>query len=189
MSKEFFEQFPTIMGLDCTKEVIGEYQKADKYKLDYRLDFVMTYYPIAIEAGKRYGIHPLMLLAQASVESTWGTTELSKKCFNFFALIADSENEYWDGKIFTTEKGHKIKVYENARQSFFDYARLLKEKYPYAAQVSNSIIQYADSIANSPSLPFKGKDKMLITKYRTLIIRSAISILTIAKVCFASHYN
>jgi peptidoglycan hydrolase FlgJ len=185
MCEEFYKQFRTILGLNCTKEVMG----AKVIPLQQKVEFVFAYYPLAVEAGKVYTIHPLMLLAQACVESSWGTTELSKTCNNFFALANGKPNKFWSGESMQAEKGFNMKVYKSARDNFYDFAKLLREEHTGAADFSNSISQYANTIANNPHLPYTGKDKMLISKYKTLIIRTAISILEIAKVHHASHYN
>ena len=48
--------------------------------------FVQSYYPQVKEAGIKYGINPVVLLAQIAIETGWGESVLCKEHFNFGGL-------------------------------------------------------------------------------------------------------
>lgn len=64
------------------------------------------------DLSKSFGIYPSVMIAQASIESDWGRSELTKKAQNYFGVKASSE---WIGPtidMWTWEEvgGKKIKV-------------------------------------------------------------------------------
>lgn len=182
MSKEFFMRVPTFLELHSTQEIqtqmplIGAGHTGDK-----RVDYVLDYYEAAIKVGKKFGIHPVIILAQGSVESGWGTSTLAKVNHNFFGVTAFGKpNEYWDGSFrVSTSSGLKFRNYKSVEDGFSDYARMITKYYPDAAKVSNDIVAYATKIAMSPYINEKNGDNR--AKYRQLIIQSANTILEIAK--------
>ena len=59
-------------------------------------NYVVNNYPFAKKAGDRFKMDPLVILAQGSFESAWGTSNLSTKHNNFFGITAGgSKNEFW----------------------------------------------------------------------------------------------
>ena len=62
--------------------------------------FVTTYLPLAQKAGVRFGMNPAVILAQAAIESGWGSSYGARVRKNFFGITAaGSPNEFWDGSF------------------------------------------------------------------------------------------
>lgn len=181
--RDFFMRFPTFLELHNTSEVFaqpvslgGANRTGDK-----RIDYVFDFMAAAIKVGKKFGLSPIIILAQGSVESGWGTSQLARENHNFFGVTAFGKpNEFWDGSFRVSKSsGLKFRNYKSVEDGFSDYARMIATYYPDAAKVSNDITAYATKIANSPYINEKNGDNR--AKYRALIIQSANTILEIAK--------
>lgn len=113
-------------------------------------DYIKKYSSIASQAGAKYGIAPTVILAQSAHESGWGSSSNVKEANNYFGVTAaGGKNEYWDGRYRTASTGLKFRVYRTPLDSFMDFGRLIKSKYPNSAKVSNNTAAYARSIAQS----------------------------------------
>lgn len=144
--------------------------------------FTTTYYPLAVKAGKRFGMNPEVILAQAAIESGWGSSYSARIRKNFFGIIAaGSPNEFWDGKYSVSQNQYKLKfrVYKTAQDSFFDFARLISNKYTFAHSVSNDSTAYARAIAYSPYITESNGDNR--ESYRKAIISGFNSIMAVLK--------
>ena len=115
------------------------------------LEFVEAYWPLAVKAGGRYNVAPLVLLAQAAVESAWGDSFSFKNRNNPAGITASgSPNRYWKGdKSISQVSGLYFRVYPSLQDGFYDFARLISEKYPAAAAASPNVAQYARTISYS----------------------------------------
>lgn len=191
MSQEFFEVFPTFLGIHDTEEIHAQ----DLASLgvasptgDKRSDYVKKYYGLAEKVGKEFGMNPIAILAQAAIESGWGTSKLARENNNFFGFTAYGKtNSYWKGaKRVSSTSGLPFRSYETAADGFRDFARLISEKYKAAFMASKNIAQYASLISSSPYINEKNGDNR--AKYNQLIISNAKAILDIAKK-FQSLYN
>lgn len=116
-----------------------------------KYEFVKRYLPEAEAAGKRYRINPVIMLAQAAIESGWGESDLAKQHRNMFGITGyGPSNEFWHGYRVTLVKGGlPFRKYADTQSSFMDYARLITTAYPAAAAVSYSPAAYAREIAYS----------------------------------------
>jgi flagellar protein FlgJ len=115
--------------------------------------FVTTYLPLAQKAGERFGMNPAVILAQAAIESGWGSSYGARVRKNFFGITAaGSPNEFWDGSFSVGQNQYalKFRVYKTEQDSFYDFARLISSKYKSAHAVSNDSTAYAQAIAYSP---------------------------------------
>jgi flagellar protein FlgJ len=188
MSQEYFMRVPTVMGLHGTIEIVPQ-PLASTETGDKRVNFVMKYYEIAVKVGKLFNLHPLIILAQASIESGWGTSKLARENNNFFGVTAYGKpNQYWTGeKRVSTSSGLPFRSYKTVEAGFSDFARLITSYYKEAAKVSNDIRAYAQKIAYSPYINEKNGDNR--EKYRALIVQSAETILMIAKKKIQEKYN
>ena len=189
MSKEFFEAFPTLLGLHATHEIHPQELKGVvPTSGDKRTDFAVKYYSIAQKVGKEFGINPIVILAQGAIESGWGTSNLSKNHNNFFGITAyGSTNAYWKGaKYVSTSSGLPFRKYDSVADGFSDFARLLFSKYKDAAKASHSVEDYAQLIAHSPYINEKNGDNR--EKYKELIIQNAKVIALVSKK-YQSLYN
>lgn len=123
--------------------------------------FVTQFYPLAVEAGKKYNLNPTVILAQAAHESGWGGSFLARIKHNFFGITAGGHpNEYWNGEKQPSQKNPKLvfRVYKTDQDSFMDFARLISINYKTAASVSNDSTQYAKAIAYSPYISEQNGD-------------------------------
>ncbi|HEX7817102.1 flagellar assembly peptidoglycan hydrolase FlgJ [Dyella sp.] len=106
-------------------------------------DFVTKLLPHAQEAAKKLGVSVRAVLAQAALETQWGKHMPhggGQTSNNLFGIKAGSN---WDGKkvaVSTLEyedglavrKQANFRAYDNAGQSFADYARMIGENPRYA---------------------------------------------------------
>ena len=115
-------------------------------------NFTKDYLPIAVKVGGNFGINPAVILAQAAVEGDFGTSFAVKNRKNHFGITAaGSPNEYWDGsKSQSSVSGLWFRIYKSHEDSFSDFARLIKSKYPTCFKLSYNTQKYAECIANSP---------------------------------------
>jgi len=134
-------------------------------------DYILKYKDTAQVAGSLYGINPTIILAQSAHESGWGSSTNVAQANNFFGVTASGKpNQYWSGKSRTASTGLKFRVYATPTDSFKDFARLIKEKYPTSAKVSSNVKLYAHSIAQSPYISEENGDD------RTVYEKAIISI-------------
>jgi flagellar protein FlgJ len=139
--------------------------------------YVNTYYDDAKKAGDMFGLDPIIILAQGSFESDWGTSVMVKASNNFFGVTAAGKtNDYWNGAIYQSRAGNKLKFrsYNTPELSFKDFARLIKSKYKDAYSVSGNYKSYANKIANSPYISEQNGDnrenymKAVISRYEKI---------------------
>ncbi len=188
MESEFFKTFPTLLGLQGTleiqpRELLGVATSGDK-----RADYVVKYYGVAEKVGKAFGLNPITILAQAAIESGWGTSPLSQEHNNFFGVTAyGSTNAYWKGAThISTTSNLSFRKYDTVEAGFSDFARLLVSKYGEAARASQNVSEYARLISSSPYINEKNGDNR--AKYQALIIANASAISLFAKK-YQSLYN
>jgi flagellar protein FlgJ len=189
MAQEYFLRVPTILGLQGSVEILPQPLGATATPAtDKRVTFVMKYYETAVKVAKLFNIHPLIILAQGSVESGWGTSKFATEDNNFFGITAfGSPNKYWTGeKRISTSSGIAFRHYKTVEACFSDYARIITSYYKEAAAVSNNINEYAQKIAYSKYLNASDANR---AKYKALIIASAATILSIAKKKIQSLFN
>jgi len=181
MGKEFFLRVPTVLGLQGAPEIMPTLIGGLSRTGNKQIDFVMNLYDVAVRVGKKFNLHPLIILAQASIESGWGTSLLAKMNNNFFGVTAFGKpNLYWNGDFRVSKvSGLKFRSYKTIEDGFSDFARIITRYYKEAAKVSNDVAAYAKKIAYSPYISEKNGDNR--EKYEQLIKRSAATILEIAK--------
>ena len=140
--------------------------------------FVKEYYPMAKAAGEKFGINPVVILAQCAIESGWASSNLTKLGNNLFGICAygsSNNNPYWTGdKIRLNEGGLSFRRYNNREDSFMDFGRLIQTGYSNAAGVSHYVSAYAQEIAYSRYISEVNGDNRM--QYKKLIIQIAASI-------------
>ena len=118
-----------------------------------QIRFVKRYLGAALEAGCAFGMNPVVILAQAAFESGWGSSRLAREANNFFGLTAyGCSNAYWHGEkvsVKTSQFALDFRRYDSAALSFWDFARLIRNGYRSAWQVSEHPEAYAKEIAYS----------------------------------------
>lgn len=64
-----------------------------------QVDFISSYLPLARKAGESFRINPIVILAQAVIESGWGQSDLAREHHNFFGITAyGKKNVWWKGE-------------------------------------------------------------------------------------------
>lgn len=142
--------------------------------------YIDKFYDTAKKAGILYNINPIVILSQGALEGNWGSSNLAINANNHFGVTAGgAKNEYWDGSYVTTSKGLKMRKYKTFQNSFFDFARLIRQAYKKAADNSNNIPVYAGIIAMSAYISEKNGDNR--EDYRKGILKNAALIDDILK--------
>lgn len=116
-----------------------------------KYEFVKRFFPEAEAAEKQFHINPVVMLAQAAIESGWGESDLSKRHRNLFGITGYGPvNDFWHGcGVALVPGGLSFRKYADTQSSFFDYARLIVTAYPAAAAVSYYPSAFAREIAYS----------------------------------------
>jgi flagellar protein FlgJ len=144
--------------------------------------YVINNYEYAKKAGERFKMDPLVILAQGSFESGWGTSNLSKNYNNYFGITAGGKtNEFWKGGVYQAQNQYKLKfrIYTSPQDSFYDFARLISSNYKEAHAAALDYKQFANKIAHSPYISEKNGDNRI--SYMKGLINNYENILAIAK--------
>ena len=141
-------------------------------------DFVKKFYPAAKAAGAEFNINPVVVLAQAAIESGWGESKLSSYN-NFFGITAYGRiNSYWHGgKIQLADNGLPFRRYDTMENSFMDYCRLIRGSYRTSADLSFHPAAFAKSIAYSKYISEVNGDNR--ASYQILMEKLSASIATL----------
>ena len=121
--------------------------------------WIAEHYEHAKQVTAGTGIFPEVLLSQAIIESSkdglMPNTELSKKYNNYFGIKAGKK---YNGKAVTLSTGEfspagdyykepaAFRAYDNVKDSFADYVRVLKNKRYAAARAAGSVEEQANEI-------------------------------------------
>ncbi|MCD8194325.1 MAG: glucosaminidase domain-containing protein [Tannerellaceae bacterium] len=126
--------------------------------------------PLARAAGEAFHLNPVVILAQSALESGWGESVLAVHYNNFFGITAaGSKNDYWPGySVKLSPTSLSFRAYTDPQQSFMDYARLLRIRYPAAADMSPYPEAFAKEIAYSSYISEANGDNREV--YRTSIL-------------------
>jgi peptidoglycan hydrolase FlgJ len=115
---------------------------------DTQASFIKDLWPAAQEAGKQLGVDPRNLIAQAALETNWGThmprDASGRSSNNLFGMKAGGQwsgssvsagtQEYENGTAVSTTG--QFRAYESQAQSFQDYVSLLRNSPRYAAALN-----------------------------------------------------
>jgi len=123
-------------------------------------DFIESLWPLAQDAGKKLGVDPKAILAQAALETGWGKYPIAKTdgtaSFNMFGIKADSR---WSGDraVVTTleyqngiakQQKAPFRAYQSFSDSFDDYADFLisSERYKGAILAGDDVAMFAEKL-------------------------------------------
>ena len=136
-----------------------------------QVDFISSYLPLARKAGESFRINPVVILAQAGIESGWGQSDLAREHHNFFGITAyGKKNVWWKGEgIELGVHSLRFRVYDTPQDSFMDYARLIRSVYPFAADVSDDPKAFARKIAYSKYISEVNGDNR--AAYQALLVK------------------
>ncbi len=92
--------------------------------------FIREYAPLAGEAGRAFRIDPVVILAQAAIETGWGESTLCREYHNFFGITAYGlPNVWWTGRwTELSPRSLRFRIYPDDKCSFMDYCRLLRSR-------------------------------------------------------------
>lgn len=114
-----------------------------------RLDFVRALWPHAEQAGRELGVDPRVIVAQAALETGWGSRQMrtddGRSTFNLFGIKADAR---WSGPrvgVTTLEYDGGVpaptraqfRAYGSLGEGVADYVRFLKSNGRYAAALAD----------------------------------------------------
>lgn len=135
--------------------------------------YISAHLSDAQAAGERFGVNPLVILAQAALESGWGSSRLAREANNHFGITGyGASNAFWHGGRISAnyKRGDLLfRRYDCARNSFLDFGRLLSGSYPRAAAMSRFPADYAKEIAYSPYISEQNGDNR--EQYRQTLVR------------------
>ncbi|MBL3531391.1 glycoside hydrolase family 73 protein [Companilactobacillus zhachilii] len=124
--------------------------------------FVKKIAPYAVELGKDYGVLPSITIAQAILESDWGTSSLATQYNNYFGIKGDDPantkvlqtKEYTNGQWITING--RFRVYSDFRESMKDHTKLLVNGTSWNSQQYKQVLQSKDYIDAALALQTDG---------------------------------
>lgn len=131
-------------------------------------EFINIIYPYINSVWKiRGGKLPFksIAIAQAALESGWGTSQLSSKYNNYFGIVADSS---WKGKtIKFNSNGLTYRAYDSIYDSIKDYVRFLNVNQRYKNNGVFDANNYKDQAKALQNAGYAGTNA---TKYADTLI-------------------
>lgn len=106
--------------------------------------FIEELAPYAQQLSDEYQVLPSIVMAQAILESDWGTSELAVVDNNYFGIKGDAEDPLYGTLEYEEDwqmKDANFRSYDNMYESMQDYARLLHQGTTWNPS------QYADVLA------------------------------------------
>lgn len=124
--------------------------------------FIKKVSPYAVVLGKQYGVLPSITIAQAILESNWGTSSLASQYNNYFGIKGDDPantkvlqtKEYTDGQWITING--RFRVYSDFRESMKDHTTLLVNGTSWNSQQYKQVIQSNDYVEAAVALQKDG---------------------------------
>lgn len=90
--------------------------------------FIRKYRTASIVNGVFRSVPPSITLAQAAVESGWGTSAIAQQANNLFGI---RPGPAWKGPIIDTGTNYTFRAYDSPLASFRDHARFLHKNSRY----------------------------------------------------------
>ena len=131
----FMRKTILLAALACTMSLAAQHQNAAY------LAYIQEWKNVAIENQKDYGIPASIILAQALLESSAGTSELAMNANNHFGIKC---NNSWMGGVYykdDDEKDECFRQYPDASYSFKDHALFLQRPH-YASCFEIAVEDY-----------------------------------------------
>jgi len=133
------------------------------FRPESREDFVREIWPLAVDAGRKLGVNPRAIVAQAALESGWGSRQIRDDAGvsgnNLFGIKADSG---WTGERVTVTtleyagglpkpQRAQFRAYPDLAAGFADYVRFLQgnPRYEEALRAGGNAGVYADRLQSS----------------------------------------
>lgn len=120
-------------------------------------EFIQRLSKPCIENYKKYGVLPSISMAQAILESSWGTSELAREYNNYYGIKASSA---WTGPVinFSTQENYNdtikanFRVYSSLDESVYDLGQFLKNNSRYTENglfTAKNYIEQANALENA----------------------------------------
>ena len=122
-----------LLACSCSTTGTQSIRPGISETMDKNERYIQTYYPVAVEQMKKYGIPASITLAQGLLESSAGTSKLATEGKNHFGIKADSR---WSGKsIRITDNGKlcEFRKYNSVDESFRDHSEFLAKQSRYSS--------------------------------------------------------
>lgn len=124
--------------------------------------FIKKVSPYAVELGQTYGVLPSITIAQAILESDWGTSTLASQYNNYFGIKGEDPSntkvlqtkEYTNGQWITING--RFRVYSDFRESMKDHTKLLVDGTSWNSQQYKQVLQSKDYIEAAVALQTDG---------------------------------
>ncbi|KRO00445.1 glycoside hydrolase family 73 protein [Companilactobacillus kimchiensis] len=124
--------------------------------------FVKKVAPYAVDLGREYSVLPSITIAQAILESNWGTSSLASQYNNYFGIKGEDPSntkvlqtkEYTDGQWITING--RFRVYSDFRESMKDHTKLLVNGTTWNSQQYKQVLQSKDYIEAAVALQTDG---------------------------------
>lgn len=109
--------------------------------------FINKIAPYAVEAANKYGLFPSVMIAQASLESGWGTSSLASSPNNNLFGVKGS----YDGKYISmpTKEWSEEKEWYTIYQNFRKYPSFLESLTDYAQKLKNGLTYQPDNYSGT----------------------------------------
>lgn len=141
-----------------------------------KINFINSLKDPSIENYKRYGVLPSITMAQAILESRWGTSELSSKYHNYFGIKAESTYKGAKVSMKTNENYNDVitanfRAYNSLEESIYDLGAFLNNNKRYR---ENGFFSAGNYIGQATALQNAGyatvKDESGNEKYASMLI-------------------
>lgn len=122
-------------------------QDAGQVGQPHQVAFIEEILPAAKNAQKEYGLRPSVILAQAILESDWGTSQLAQDHYNFFGIKGSSSSPSFQTMEFDGEWQQiqdNFASYESIEHAVDSYATLLTQGTSWNPQQYEAVLE-ADS--------------------------------------------
>ncbi|MCO6540916.1 MAG: glycoside hydrolase family 73 protein [Lactobacillus sp.] len=123
--------------------------------LDNHQQFIQQIAPVAKNAAKQYGLYPSVMMAQAILESDWGTSSASQAPnYNYFGIKGDYNGsavqmatQEWSPESDYYTINSSFRRYPSMKASFADNGNLLRSDYYYSGTWRENASTYRDATA------------------------------------------
>ena len=128
-----------FVGCSTSKHASQKSNTTVRNASDSYEEYILTYYPLAVEQMHRHKIPASITLAQGLLESGAGKSTLTQKSNNHFGIKAHNN---WTGRTTTTMDNGRLcefRVYDSARDSYEDHSQfLLRPRYAALFELSTT---------------------------------------------------
>lgn len=172
------------MLLLCPTLVMSAVSSPPQKKFSSPTEFAKAVYPHAKEAAKLIGVDPKLLVAQAAHETNWGRMipkhRDGSSSHNLFGIKSSSQSakkvvtqtkEYRKGKL--VKETASFRTYDSFRESFSDYASMLKrsKRYQKALAKADSPYDFLINLQKSGYATDPSYAKKIYTVYQSSTIK------------------